>query len=574
MVNKELSLVFDQIADLMEIQGGDRFRINSYRRVARIVKDLAEDIGIVADEGRLTDLEGIGKGTADRIQQYIQTGTIDVHQELLAKVPTGLPSLLAIPGLGPKKVALAWKKLGVGNVDDLKRVIASGELAELPGLGTQSVKKIADGLAFLERSKGRTPMGLALPLAEELIDQMGKIEEVQRIEPAGSLRRGRETVGDLDLLCQTTAGKKVVDTFASLDPVRRVLAAGTTKGSVTIDLPGGREMQVDLRAVEPKAFGAALQYFTGSKEHNVRLREIAVKKGWKLNEYGLFDGDKQIAGKTEEGIYTKLGLKYIPPELREDRGEFTHDSAGLIALDDIRGDLHVHTVASDGKCTIEEIASAARDLGYAYIAICDHSKSSAIANGLSIERMWKQIEDVRAADKRAKGIAIFVGTECDILASGKLDYPDDLLAEIDVVIASIHSGLGQDRKTVTRRTIAAMENPHVDIIGHPTGRLLGQREAMDLDIQQVIDVAKATDTALELNASWQRLDLNDIHARQAVEAGVKLAISTDAHRPEQLPEMRLGVQTARRAWVRPEAVVNTLSAAALREWLRRSATKT
>ncbi|UCG32824.1 MAG: DNA polymerase/3'-5' exonuclease PolX [Phycisphaerales bacterium] len=572
-MNRELSAVFEQIADLMEIQGADPFRINSYRRVARSLKDLAGDVTQMCREGRLTEIAGVGKGQAERIKQYLETGKITVHEELKAQVPAGLPALLGIPGMGPKKVALAWKQLGVENVDDLKAAIESGQLAALPGMGTQSVKKIAAGLAFLEKSSGRTPLGVAWPVAHDVADRILKLPGVKRVEVAGSLRRGKETVGDVDLLCECARGKKTVEAFTQFDVVRSVLASGATKGSVTVEVPGGGELQVDLRVVPAASFGAALQYFTGSKEHNVRLRELAIKKKWKLNEYGLFDGDTQIAGKTEKSIYAKLKAPFVGPELREDRGEFDADaaarSADLVTLEDIRGDLHMHTVASDGRCTIEEMARAAKEMGYQYIGICEHSKSSAIANGLSIERMEQHIRDIREADKRMKGLKVLVGTEVDILSSGKLDYPDDLLAECDLVVASIHSGLSQDRKKVTARTLAAMENPYVTMIGHPSGRLLGKREPMDVDWGAIIAKAAETGTMLELNASWQRLDVKDVHARQAVEAGVMLCICTDAHHYDQLGQMVYGVMTARRGWAGKDLVLNTRSCAQLGKLLRR-----
>lgn len=569
--NKQLSLIFDQIADLMEIQGEDRFRVNSYRRAARTMKDLVEDVAVVAEEGRLTDIDGVGKGTAERIQQYLDTGKIDIHQELLAAVPEGLPALLDIPNMGPKKVALVWKELGVESVDDLKKAIESGKMAELPGLGATSVKKISDGLAFLEKSSERTPMGVAWAVADMMVEQVKALRGVKRVEVAGSLRRGVETIGDVDILCEAADGESVIEAFTEIGGVGSVLAKGKTKGSVLIDLEAGRQVQVDLRVVPAESFGAALQYFTGSKEHNIRVREIATKKKWKLNEYGLFDAkDKPLAGKTEKSIYDELGLPYMPPEMREDRGELEADGetiANLIDLKHIRGDLHMHTTASDGKCTAEVMAAAAKALGYDYIAICDHSKSSAIANGLSIERMEKQIETLRALNKKMKDFEILVGCECDILSDGSMDYPDEILAECDVVVASVHAGMGQSREQVTRRTIAAMENPYVTIIGHPTGRLINRREAMDLDIAEVVKAAVRTGTVLEINASWQRLDLKDVHARQARDAGVTLAIDTDSHHTEQLHQMRFGVQTARRAWAQKGDILNARTLAQLKKFV-------
>jgi len=398
---------------------------------------------------------------------------------------------------------------------------------------------------------------------------------VRRVSLAGSLRRGVETIGDIDLVCDSADGPGVVKQFTAFEGVRRVLASGPTKGSVTVGVGGGKEVQIDLRVVDHDSFGAALQYFTGSKAHNVRLREIAIKKGWRLNEYGLNDGDRRIAGKTEEEIYKKLGVPMVPPELREDRDEFETGAAqlaaSLVTLDDIRGDLHMHTVASDGRNTVEEMAEAAKALGYEYIAICDHSKSATIANGLSIERMEKHIDAIRTANSRVKGITILAGCECDILPDGSLDYPDELLAKCDWVVASVHAAMGAAKGkkfTATARTVAAMENPHVRAIGHPTGRLINKRAPMDLDMAAVVEAAARTGTCLEVNASWQRLDLKDMHVRQALAAGVSIVIDTDAHSTEGLLPMRYGVITARRGGAKKTDVLNTMTLAALRKRLQ------
>ena len=570
MINAELARVFERIADLLEIDGEDAFRINSYRRASRTLKDTSEDITRLTAEGRLTDLPGVGKGTAQRIQQFIETGHIDVLDRLEKKLPKGLPGLLEIPGMGPKKVALAHTKLGVRGLADLKKVIRSGELAKLPGLGVTSVKKIAEGIAFLESSGGRTPLGIALPIAELFAERIRRLKGVKRVEIAGSLRRGSETIGDIDILCNARRGAGIIKQFAAFDGVRRVLAAGATKGSVTVGLDENRELQIDLRVVAPESFGAALQYFTGSKEHNVRLREIAVRKKWRLNEYGLYKGESQLAGRREEDIYKKLGLPWIPPELREDRGEFdegvTFDD--LVTLGDIRGELHVHTTASDGRNSIEEMGQAAKAMGFEYIGICDHSKSSAIANGLSVERMIRHISDIRAANNKIKGVTILVGCECDILGDGSLDYPDDLLAQCDFVVASIHSAMGSSgtrRPSPTERTLAAIENRYVSIIGHPTGRLLNQRAPMELNMGAVVEAAAGTRTMLEVNAAWQRLDLKDMHIKQALAAGVMLTINTDAHHVDQLAEMRYGIMAARRGGATRKGIANCLSLTALRK---------
>ncbi|MBN2560328.1 MAG: DNA polymerase/3'-5' exonuclease PolX [Phycisphaerae bacterium] len=570
MVNKELARLFNEIADLMEIKGADAFRINSYRRAARVFKDTNADLADLAQHGTLTSLSGVGKGTAQRVAQYLAEGKIDVHQELLQTIPPGLPALLTIPGLGPKKIALMWREAGVESLDGLEAAIEAGKLEDLPGMGAKTVEKIRQGMAFLAKSSGRTPIGLALPVARTLAEAVEAMPDVEAVSLAGSLRRGRETVGDVDILCGSPAGKKVVKAFTARPEVRQVLADGDTKGSVLVDLPNGNPLQVDLRVVAGESYGAALQYFTGSKEHNVRLRELAIKKGLKLNEYGLFKGDRHVAGRTEKEVYERLGLPLIPPELREDRGEIEAGSKlpKLVELSDIRGDLHLHSPASDGHDSIEDLAETAKKLGYDYIAITDHSKSQTIANGLSIEAMLEHIESIRKANMSITGIAILASTEVDILSDGSLDYPDELLAECDIVIASIHSGLGQPRAKATARTIKAMESPHVHVIGHPTGRLLGKREAMDIDIAAIVQAAVETGTALEINASWQRLDLCDIHIHLAVEAGATLAISTDAHNNTQMSEMMpYGVSVARRGWATRKHILNSQALASIHRFV-------
>ncbi|MFQ5415327.1 MAG: DNA polymerase/3'-5' exonuclease PolX [Phycisphaerae bacterium] len=574
MLSTELARAFARIADLLEIDGAAGYRINAYRRAARTLKDTTEDVAALAAADRLTDLPGIGKGTSDRIKQFLATGHIDVLTELEARLPPGLPDLLDIPSLGPKKVATAYKQLGVGGMEDLKAVIASGALAGLSGFGPGSVKKIADGIAFLESSGGRVPLGVALPIAEALAARVRALPGVRRVEIAGSLRRGRDTIGDVDLLCVAEDAPAAVSAFVAFDDVKRVIASGRTKGSVTVALDDRRELQIDLRAVDDAAFGAAMQYFTGSKAHNVRLRELAIRKRWRLNEYGLLDGERRVAGRAEADIYAKLGLPFIPPELREDRGEFdrTPGDLDLITENDIRGDLHMHTTASDGKCSIEDMAHAANARGYEYIAICDHSPSSTIANGLSIERMKRHIAAIRRADDRMSGITILVGTECDILPDGSLDYPDDILAQCDWVVASIHAAMGpggSGKLTPTERTLAAIANRYVSVIGHPTGRLINRRAAMDLDIAAIATAAAANGTFLEINANWHRLDLKDVHIQHARAAGVTLSINTDAHSTEGLNLMRYGVATARRGGVAKDDVVNCLTLAALRKRIAR-----
>jgi DNA polymerase (family 10) len=558
MNNKEVARLFDEIADLLEIKGEQIFRVNSYRRAARTIKGLTQNLVDLVTAGTLDELQGIGKSMAAKIQEFATSGKIGLHAELTIEMPAGLLALTRIPGLGPKKIALMWKELGVDSVDTLKAKIASGEAAKLKGMGEKTVQQILKGIEFSSRSGDRTPLGLAWDLGQELLAAMREVRGVSRAELGGSLRRCCETIGDLDILCAADNGPAVIRAFTGLPAARRILAEGDTKGSIILDRRDGGEIQADCRVVPAESFGAALQYFTGSKEHNVRLRERAIKKGWKLNEWGLFEGDKMLAGLEEADVYKKFGLPLIPPEQREDRGEF--DALGkerLIEQSDIRGDLHMHTTASDGTLEAAGMAQAAADMGYEYIAITDHSKSSVIANGLSVDRMWRQIEKIRELNKKMDAITILIGCECDILVDGKLDYPDTILAACDVVVASVHVSLRQERKKVTARVMKAMDNPYVSILGHPTGRLINKREAMDLDMPAVVAHAAKTKTVLELNASWQRLDMNDVNVRMARDAGVMICINTDSHAAVQLEQMKFGIALARRGWVTPDLVLNT-----------------
>ncbi len=571
MNNADVARVFDEIADLLEIQGADHFRINSYRRVARTINDLVLDVNEVSAAGELAGLPGVGKSSAAKIRELLETGTIQARTELLEKVPATVLELLHIPTLGPKKVALLWRERGIASIEDLKQEIESDALAGLKGFGDKTIDQIRRGIAFRERSAGRILLGVAWDIAANLREQLAAMTGVRRVESAGSLRRGRETIGDLDLLCIADDGARVVNEFTALPGVTEVLAAGATKGSVLLEYRPGRTIQVDLRVVPDHAFGAAWQYFTGSKEHNVRLRERAVKRGWSLNEYGLTEDEHIIASVAEEDIYAALGLPWIPPELREDRGEMqlSEIPADLLTQKHIRGDLHMHTVASDGHNTISEMAVAAKERGYDYICITDHSHNSAIANGLDEDRLRKHIADIRRADREIDGITVFAGTEVDILALGQLDYPDKLLDELDFVVASIHSGMGQDIEANTRRTLAAIENPYVNCIGHPTGRLINDREAMALDIEAICQAAASAGTALELNANAWRLDLKDQHIRCARDAGVTIAVNTDAHATDQLDQIHFGMLTARRGWLRKSDVLNTRTVKQVRSFVEK-----
>ncbi len=571
MKNAILSELFNQMADIMEILGEDRFRINSYRKVGRVIGDMPTDVESLLATGELAKTPGIGKSSLAKIEEFVKTGTITAHEQLLKKIPPTLLELLTVPGMGPKGVKAVYEKLKVTSITELKGVIGNGSLAELPGFGEKKASVISRGIEFLEKSTGRIRLDQAMEAAELVRAFLQGLSGIKRIQTAGSLRRWAETIGDVDILVAAKKGKEIVQAFTSAGFIQEVLAAGPTKGSAIIQTVTS-PVHVDVRVVPQESFGAAAQYFTGSKQHNVRLREIAIKSKLKLNEYGLFKAQKMIAGPDEDEIYKKLKLDYIEPLLREDRGEVeaakTNSLPELIKIDDIKGDFHVHTIASDGDCDISEIARAAKEIGYKYICITDHSRSSAIANGLSAERLAKQIKEIRKLDEKIKGITIFAGTEVDILANGSLDFDDKLLAELDFVIASIHSGLASPREKVTTRTLKAMDNPYVHCIAHPTGRLIGQREAMDIDIAAVIKHAAQTHTAFEVNANPWRLDLKDIHCRMAIEAGVKLVIGTDAHSVAGLGLMGFGVATAARGWATKADVLNNLSVAKIRSWAK------
>ena len=569
MTNADVVRVFNEIADLLEIKGESGFRVNSYRRVARSVGDLVGDINEIATRGELAAIPSVGKSSAEKIQELLDTGHATLRDELACEVPVTTLEMLRIPGMGPKKVAQLWQERHIDSLDALQTAINDGGLEGLKGFGVKSIEKIRKGIEFLRTSASRTRLGVAWEIAERFRSAVMDMPGVKRVEHAGSLRRGCETAGDLDLLCTADDGPAVIEQFSKLPDVEDVLAAGDTKGSIVVENTPGRSIQVDLRVVPAEAFGAAWQYFTGSKEHNVRLRERAVKQGWSLNEYSLSEGERVVAAETEEDIYKALGLPWIPPELREDRGEFelTETPLELVAAGDIRGELHMHTTASDGKHSIEEMAVAARERGYEYICITDHSASSVIANGLDEKRLTKHIKAVRAADKVLSGITILVGIEVDIRADGSLDFDDETLAQLDWVAASNHYHMSDDRDANTQRALAAIRNPYVNVLAHPTGRIINRRDAMPLDIEALCATAVETGTALEINSNYLRLDLNDQHARLAGERGALISINCDAHRTEHFDQLRFGISTARRAWLRREQVVNTWPLAKLREFV-------
>jgi len=555
MRNEDVADALELLADVLEFRGENPFKLRAYRKAARVLRDLQEEVSVLVNEKRLRDLPGVGEGIEKKIVQFVTTGRIDALEKAMDGLGPGIIEMMKIPGIGPRTVALAYEKLGVRSVDDLADVARSGKLAALPGMGAKKAENVLKGIEFMSRAKGRMPLGKVLPLVEGLLEEL-RSRGVKRAVAAGSLRRMRETIGDIDILAAGRPGEKIVHTFTTLPVVERVLAAGDTKGSILT----GDGVQVDLRVVEPACFGAALQYFTGSKAHNIRLRGVARERGLKLSEYGLFRGERRIAGRTEEEVYQALGLPWIPPVLREDRGELEAalegKLPGLIELKDIKGDLHVHTNWSDGHNTIEEMVAAAKKRGYRYIVISDHTRALKVFGGLDADRLRRQIAEVKKVDARQRGIRVLTGTEVDIRADGSLDMPDDVLAQLDFVTASVHSAFKQDRDTMTRRILRAVEHPHVDSIGHPTGRLLGEREGYEVDLDAILKAAARTGTVLELNAHPARLDLNDRACRRAKELGVKVAINTDAHDAEQLDLMRFGVATAQRGWLEKRDVLN------------------
>jgi DNA polymerase (family X) len=569
MKNRQVSLMLQQIADLLEFHGEVIFKINAFRRAARSIDELTEDIEQVRQQGRLATLAGIGKGLQTAIAEFLDTGQISQRQELLAKSPSQLFELLTIPSFGPKTAALAFRELGVQTLADLQRVIDDGRLATLPGMGAKKVDNIRKGLQLVQSAGERVSIGLALPLSERVMEYLREQAgpKLLRLAAAGSLRRGKETVHDIDLLAVTTQGAELIQLFINMPGVTQVLGAGDTKGSIILN----DRVQMDLRAVPLESYGAALQYFTGSKEHNVRLREIAKKNGYKINEYGIFKGDLRVGGKEEEEIYKPLGMAWMPPELREDRGEIEaaleHNLPELVDLRQMKAELHVHSLYSDGQLSLADMAGQVALRGYEYMAFCDHSRSARYANGMEIPRLQQQIKQIAELNKKMAPFRILCGVEVDILADGSLDYPDEVLAQVDFVIGSIHSAFKTDP---TGRTLSALRNPYVDVIGHPTGRLISRREGFALDLNQVIPAAAETGTALEINSYWDRLDLADIHVRAAIKAGVKLSINTDAHHPEHLAMVQYGVATARRGWAQKKDVINCLSLAQLKKWQKRN----
>ncbi len=562
--------LFNKMADILEFKGENPFKISAYRKAARILGDLTQDIEEIAKKGELKKIPGIGDGMAQKVEEYLETGKVAKFEEIRRGVSDELIAMMEIPGMGPKTLSLIYKERGIKNLSELEKALENGSLIDLPGMGEKKAENIKRGIQLLKQSKGRMNLGMAFPVAKRIVEALRETTGSKKIEWAGSLRRMKENIGDIDILATGPKHEKIIEAFTHLPEVRQVLASGETKASVIVE--GG--LQIDLRVVDEDSYGAALQYFTGSKAHNIHLRGIAKGKGIKINEYGVFKGEKKIGGREEEDVYKALGMVWIEPELREDRGEIEAAQKRSLPLlvkeSDIKGDLHLHSKWSDGTSSIEEIAQAAQKRGYQYVAICDHSKSLKITHGLDESRLLKQMEEIDRINERMKGFKILKGIEVDILGDGKLDLSDTILKRLDWVVAAIHSGFKQDREKMTKRIIRALENPFVHALAHPSGRLLGAREAYEVDMEEILKAAKRFGKALEINAYFERLDLDDLHCRKAKEMGIPLAIGTDAHHMDQMWMMSLGVAVARRGWLESRDLLNTLSLHELLKWSQRS----
>jgi DNA polymerase (family 10) len=568
--NFEVARLFELMADVLELKGENPFRIRAYRRAAQNLRTMTGDVEVLARESRLDDIPGVGADLAAKIAEYLRTGHVKEIEAARCGTPTGVVQFMNIPGIGPKTAKLLYERQKITGLDQLEKLARAGKLRGLPGIQARTEENILKGIALVRGGQARMPLGRALPLGEELVRALEAVSGAKQVMLAGSARRMKETVGDLDLLVTSSRPEDVIKAFVRLPQVADILEAGNTKASIR-----HREgLQVDLRVVEPECFGAALLYFTGSKQHNIRVREIAARKGLKLSEYGLFreKTGRRVAGATEEEVYAAVGLSWIPPELREDAGEIEAAVEGrlppLVALGDIRGDLHGHTDASDGHHSVAALAAAAAKRGYQYLAVTDHSRSARVAGGLSAEELADHVRKIRAAQGKYPHLRLLAGTECDILPDGRLDYPDRVLAGLEFVVGAVHSNFKQSRREMTRRICTALAHPCVNVLAHPTGRLIGQREPYAVDLGEVLRTARRHGKAVEVNGYPDRLDLDGVGVRRAHEAGVLLAVNTDAHMLDHLGYMALGVATARRGWAEKDEVVNTWPLARLQAWVQ------
>jgi len=563
MKNQLVADILYEIADLLDLKGEIFFKTRAYRQAAQTIEVLDEDIEIVSKENRLQDIPGIGEALAKKISEIVKTDKLEYLEKLKQEVPEELLKMLDISGLGPKRVAALYQKLGIKTIEQLRKACYEGKLRNLDGFGELLEQNILRGIQVMEKTSGRALLNIASDDGYNYVSYLKNFKKIKRLSLAGSLRRRKETIGDIDILVSSYYPHEVMEYFVKYPEVQRVLLKGSTKTSVFLK----DNLQVDIRVVEDKSYGAALQYFTGSKEHNVKMRSIAIKKGFKLNEYGLFDKEteKYVVGKNEEEIYSKLGLDYIEPEMRENRGEIEiaakHKLPKLISYNDIRGDLHVHSNWSDGIESIETIARYCKKIGYGYVGISDHSQSLKVARGLSEERIIKKIDEIKKINKKISDFKVFCGTECDIKPDGTLDYSDKILQKFNFVCAGIHLNFKMNKEDATKRIVRAMENEYVDCIAHPTCRLMGRREPLNLDMEIIFETAKETGTFLEINSFPDRLDLNDLHVKQAKEKKVKFVIDTDAHNLHHLSFIKFGIATARRGWLEKKDVLNTKSTA-------------
>ncbi len=571
-LNRELAARFKTMATVLQLLGESGFKVNANLKVADVLDQLVEDVSTIDDA---TSIDGIGKGSATKIKEYIETGKMADYDALIEQIPSGLLDVLKVQGLGPKTVQRLWKEANVVDLTTLQEAIDDGRLLALPRMGQKTIDNIKDSLEFIQSSSGRTNIGVAIPIAESLVSQLSNLQGVTQCEFAGSLRRGCETIGDIDILLSTSEPETAIEYFCSMPNVTKVLVAGDTKCSVRIE----EGMQCDLRVIDEEQYGAALLYFTGSKSHNVFMREVAIKQGRRLNEYGLFKDDSKdstppqsrgiepIAAQCEDSIYEALNLAWTPPELREENSLDGDGIPSLITASDVKCDLHCHTTASDGTMSIEELAEEGIKRGYHTIAVTDHSQTQAQANGLSPERLVKHIKAIRNVNEQYSEITVLAGSEVDILPDGTLDYEDALLEALDIVVASPHAALKQNPDEATARLCKAIEHPNVHIIGHPTGRIIQKRAGLEPDMIQLFEAAVKHNTALELNAHSLRLDLRDWHIRSAVKHGVSIAINTDAHRPTDFEQLRFGIATARRGGLEPKSCINCFNANELSKWL-------
>jgi DNA polymerase (family 10) len=568
--NARVSQVLYQIGEVLTIKE-DRFRSRAFNTAAQRIVSLTEDVRKIRDRGELQEIPGVGKGIAAVIEEILETGESKVLEELEASLPPGIREMMRLEGIGPKTAVRLQKALGIASIGDLEKAAKGGEIRGLKGFGEKTEANILEAIEELRSRQDRFLLGAVLHIIEEIKSYMAESDAVLAVEVAGSARRRRDTVGDLDVLVSSLSPEAVSERFVSMPPVARILSHGPTRSTVVME----NFLQVDLRVVPPESYGAALQYFTGSKDHNVKLRTIAVRAGYKLNEYGLFDRETEesVAGEDEEGIYRTLGMDLMPPELRENRGEIEVAIDGklpnLVTMEDIRGDFHIHSTWSEGTASIESMAEKAISLGLEYLAICDHSKSLYIANGLDEDRLQKQMKEIDGINEGLDGFTILKGTECDILSDGLMDLPDSILKDLDFVVGSVHSAFRQDIDTMTDRIIRAIHNENVDCIGHPTGRLIQRRRAYTVNLEKVFEAAAEQGVMMEINAYPERLDLDDVNCRAAIEQGITVAIGTDSHAPNQMEFMPLGVSVARRGWLEAKNVANTFSVGELRKLVER-----